>query len=116
MADQYGIGNAATGVAGAALGGFTNPLTDISAIIGLGQTGAGLLGLNKVPAYQSEQIDPKVIDMLNESQKMAKQGFSPEQISQFHNDTVMNDTARFRHGTDMSGGNLASAVKDRKSV
>ena len=110
------LGNNAIGIGGAALNGFANPFLDLNALLGVGQTIAGLSGLNKVPAYQSEQIDPKVVDMLNRSQEMAKQGYSPEEITAFHNSVAQGDTMRFMKGTEAGGGNLAQVVNNSNNV
>jgi hypothetical protein len=95
----------------AAAGGFANPFADISALLGGGELIGGLLGLNKAPEHVAPTIDPRVTAMVDRSLQMAKQGYSPEQIAAYKNSVAEADTARFRHGTDMGGGNLASAVK-----
>jgi len=94
----------------AAAQGFANPLLDVTAGIGALQTIGGLLGLQHAPDYKKPEIDPEVKAMVDRSLAMAKQGYSPEQIAAFKNNLAENNVARFRHGVDAAGGNLAGAI------
>ena len=114
--DPNNIGGAATGVGAAALQGFANPLTDVTAGVGLAQTIAGLVGIGKTPDRVAPSIDPKVSAMVDEAIRMGKQGFSPESIALYKNNTAMGDTARFQHGIDTAGGSLGKALAAGNSI
>ncbi len=110
MSDYSQIGGNAANIGLAAAQGFANPLTDVTAGIGLGQTLIGLTGLSKIPDRVAPSIDPQVKAMVDRSLAMAKAGYSPEEITNFHNQMAQQAALKYQHATDTAGGNLAQAT------
>lgn len=105
-----GSANLIGGATQLAATGGTSPFAYGQLGLGALETIGGILGLNKTPSYQSEPIDPQVKEMVNRAQAMAKQGYSPQEITNFYNQQAQQNAAKYAHGTEAAGGNLAGAV------
>ena len=99
----------------AATGGMS-PLGWVNVGLGGLESIGGLLGLNSTPKYQSQTIDPAIKNMVSRAQDMAKQGYTPQEITAFYNQQAMQNNARFQHGTDQAGGNLAQSVNNSNNA
>lgn len=65
------------------------------------------LGAQKYPEYG---ISPEMQNAYQRAEAMSKYGYSPEEQAQFEQQLARNQSGTFQQATDMSGGNLSSAI------
>lgn len=65
------------------------------------------LGEQKYPEFSD---DPRMLNAYNRAEEMSKYGYSPEERAQFDQQLARSQSSQFRQATDMSGGQMSSAI------
>ena len=81
-------------------------------VVGISQTRKAnkalkALGEQQYPEYANS---PEMINAYNRAEAMAKYGYSPEERAKFEQDLARQQAGTFEQATNLSGGNLSSAI------